>query len=286
MGADLSRGRVVNGCLRCPFHEWEFAPDGRCVHIPTSPTTPDFARQSAYPTMVRGGHVFFYNHPTLPTPPAREFEAPFFPGRDAADLLPARPIVMDAQIPWYMIGANGFDLQHFRVAHDRTLLGTPTVERPSPFARTIRAEFAVSGTGLRDRLTRRFCGPRVMMTVTSWCGTMIIVTAEFLRTTTYGMVCITPLDAQRCRLLTIVWVPRSQSALGRAIYDPLNAAVRRSFIRKFLLSDRSGAEGTRYNPGTLIAADAVLADYMQWLGDAVRQGGHQPAANKEGSHNA
>jgi hypothetical protein len=34
-----------------------------------------------------------------------------------------------------------------------------------------------------------------------------------------------------------------------------------------LRSDEARAPGTRYTPGTLIGADAVLRDYFQWLAD-------------------
>ncbi len=259
LGANLSRGCVIGENLQCPFHEWQFAGDGRCVHIPASETIPDFARQTSFPVAVRGGHVFLFNRPQAP------FEAPFFAGKDPGDLFPARAFTLDVGLRWDMVAANGFDLQHFRAAHDRTLLGEPTVEQMSPFARTLRATFSVSGHGIRDRLTRRVSGPQVAMSITVWCGTMSLVTAEFQRTTSYGMVCITPIDSARSRLTTIVWVPRSRSALGRALFDPLDAAVRRSFIMAFMKSDQHRAEGIRYTPGTLIAADAVLVDYFQWL---------------------
>ncbi|MDB5293934.1 MAG: Rieske (2Fe-2S) region, partial [Phycisphaerales bacterium] len=47
MGADLSRGAVVDGMLRCPLHGWGYAGDGRCVRIPASGTIPAFACQAA-----------------------------------------------------------------------------------------------------------------------------------------------------------------------------------------------------------------------------------------------
>jgi hypothetical protein len=177
--------------------------------------------------------------------------------------------MFDVEIPWYLVAANGFDLQHFRAAHERKLLDDPVIQQPSPFARRIRATFEVTGQGWRDRLTRQISGPTVTMTVTSWCGTIILVTAEFRRTTSYGLVAVTPMGQNRTRMLTIVWVKRSDGALGRLAFDPINASVRRSFIRAFMLADRERSEGTRYTPETLIAADAVLADYFRWLGGVI-----------------
>lgn len=259
LGADLSHGTVVGEHLRCPFHEWEFGADGKCVRIPASEQIPRVACQAAYPTASVGGHLFFFNRAT----PA--FEMPFFDGVSPDDLLPARPFDLRVRMPWYMIAANGFDLQHFRAAHDRELIDEPIVSQPSPDSMRVSARFRVSGENWRDRLTRRFSGPEVTMTVTSYRGTLVLVSAQFRRTTSYGMVCITPIDAATTHLRTIVWVRRSASAFGRRVFDPVDAEVRRSFIRAFVRSDQVRSAGTRYTPGTLIDADAVLKSYFDWL---------------------
>lgn len=39
-GAALSRGRVVDGCLACPYHGLRFDPQGACVHVPAAPSAP------------------------------------------------------------------------------------------------------------------------------------------------------------------------------------------------------------------------------------------------------
>jgi phenylpropionate dioxygenase-like ring-hydroxylating dioxygenase large terminal subunit len=165
LGASLACGAVVGGRIRCPLHGWEYDRDGLCAHIPAGGPVPPFAVQTAYPTAEVGPEVVFCNDPTAPYP------FPFFDGVGPDDLLAADPFEFDVNVPWYMIGANAFDLQHFRVAHDRTLVGDPVVDHPAPFARRIAADFDVTGTSWRDQVTRRFSGPRVRMTVTSWAGT-------------------------------------------------------------------------------------------------------------------
>lgn len=262
MGADLSLGCVAGGRIICPFHEWEFDPSGRCVRIPAADQIPEFARQRAYHTSVIGPHVLVFNQERA------LFDAPFFDGVSPADLMPAAPFEFDADMPWYMAAANGFDLQHFRAAHDRTLVEEPILSTPRPFAYRIQAVFDVTGNGLRDRLTRRFAGPRVTMTITSYAGTMALVTAQFARTTSYGMVFVRPISAVRSHIRIIVWIPRRSGWL-RAI-DPLDALIRRWFIRDFLRSDQDRTSGIRYNPNTFIEADRVLAGYFEWLSQTVQ----------------
>ena len=259
MGADLARGRVCDGKIHCPLHDWEYDGGGRCVRIPATGEIPPFARQVSYPATEIGGHVVFHNAP------APGFPMPFYDGVTPADLLPAEPFEFVVDAPWYIVGANAFDLQHFRVAHDRTLVDEPVVDNPSPFARRITATYDVTGSGWRDELTRRFSGPRVRMSVTVWAGTNVLVTAAFARTTSYGMVFVRPLDENRTHLRTIVWVPRRRGALARALVDPVDAMIRRRFIRAFMADDATRSVGVDYNPATLIAADRTLADYMTWL---------------------
>jgi len=273
LSADLSLGTVAGECIRCPLHEWEYGADGACVRIPASHEIPAFARQASYPTRVVGGHIFFHNC----TRPA--FEFPFF-DRDPLDLLPAPPFEFVLDMPWYLVGANGFDLQHFRAAHDRTLAGEAAVT-PSALSRRIVATFDVTGTGIRDQLTRWASGPQVRMTVTSYLGSIILVQAQFQRTTSYGMVCISPIDASRSRARIIIWVPRRGGSPSRWIIDPLDALIRRWFIRAFLRPDAERARGLRYNPATLIDADRELDAYLKWLRDACRGSGQAPALNRE-----
>jgi hypothetical protein len=245
--------------LHCPLHDWRYDGDGRCAGVPATEKIPPFARQATFPTTEIGGHVLFSITPRAPYP------VPFYDDVSADELLSAPPFEFVVNTPWYMIGANAFDLQHFRIAHDRTLRGTPLIDSPSPFARRITATYDVSGTSWRDRLTRRFSGEQVVMSVTVWGGANILVTARFRRTTSYGMVFVRPLDGERTHLRNIVWVPRRRGPLARAMLDPLDAWVRRHFIRAFVRDDAMRSDGVRYNPATLIQADEEMSLYFEWL---------------------
>jgi phenylpropionate dioxygenase-like ring-hydroxylating dioxygenase large terminal subunit len=259
LGADLGRGCVVGEALQCPFHHWEYGPDGRCVRIPVTDAIPPTARQAVFPAVERHGFVFFFNGPRA------LFPLPFFPDADPADFVAARPFATVLDCPWYMIGSNAFDLQHFRAAHDRRLEGDHEVTCPHPYARRASARFSVVGNSLQDKITRLFAGPEVVMTITDWCGNLMFVTAAFRRTTSYGMVVTEPLASGKVHVRVIVHVPRSRSALGRVLSDPLRLAVRRFFIKRFLSSDASRLDGARYSPHGLIDCDRDLVEYFDWL---------------------
>lgn len=260
MRADLAKGCVRNGVIHCPLHDWQYAGDGNCVKIPAGDAIPPFAKQISYPAAEIGGQVVFFNSPVA------DYPMPFFDCVSPEELCPAPPFDIELQCPWYLVGANGFDVQHFRVAHDRTLKDSPIIDSPAPFAQRIVATYDVTGGGFRDALTRHFAGPQVRMSVTSWAGVNIIVTATFAKTRTHGMVFVRPLDEERTLLKTIVWVPRHAGTLAKSLIDPVAARIRRRFIQAFLNDDAARSDGARYNPATLLPdADRVMKNYLDWL---------------------
>lgn len=259
MGANLANGKIVGETLQCPFHHWQFAPDGRCVAIPAQKSIPAIACQQSFAVEERHGCVFFYSG-------ARpRFPLPFFEDCGPRELARAEPFTIELDCPWYMVGANGVDVQHFRTTHGRLLLEPPAVERPAPFVHRTISRFAVAGQSMADALTRRFAGGEVTMEVTDWAGTLFFVRASFRRTQTYGMVALLPMAPRRTLLYVTVAVRRSRTTVGRWLIDPVNAQIRRKFIEIFLREDIERASGTDYHWQSLIEADRLLADYFAWL---------------------
>ncbi|MDX6744378.1 aromatic ring-hydroxylating dioxygenase subunit alpha [Actinocorallia sp. A-T 12471] len=62
-GAALSGGWTKDDCVVCPYHGWEFEPDGKCVKIPANLEgrgIPRKARVDSYPTEERYGFVWAF----------------------------------------------------------------------------------------------------------------------------------------------------------------------------------------------------------------------------------
>ena len=59
----MSIGKLVDGCLECPFHGFRFAEDGACTKIPAHPNNPIRRRMALEPFLVREAHglVFLWN---------------------------------------------------------------------------------------------------------------------------------------------------------------------------------------------------------------------------------
>jgi hypothetical protein len=74
-----------------------------------------------------------------------------------------------------------------------------------------------------------------------------------------------PLDEHRTRARVIVFVRRSQSRVGRWLVDPMDAFIRRNFIRAFLQEDVERTAGLHYHPRRLVGSDRTLREYLEWL---------------------
>ncbi len=75
-GADLSFGRLESaaqgGGLRCPFHGWKFAADGRCLDTPAEPEGSKLCariQQRSYPVIEQSGVLFAWLGDEGNTPP-------------------------------------------------------------------------------------------------------------------------------------------------------------------------------------------------------------------------
>lgn len=73
--ADLARGEVVAGCVRCPYHGWTFDGEGRCRDIPAErgATPPRNATVRAWPTEEHYGLIWVYAGTAAPPPPVPPF---------------------------------------------------------------------------------------------------------------------------------------------------------------------------------------------------------------------
>ena len=81
-GASLYLGRNEGDGLRCIYHGWKFAVDGRCTDMPTEPAESNFKnkiRARAYPCQERGGLIWTYMGTANVLPSLPDIEANIAP---------------------------------------------------------------------------------------------------------------------------------------------------------------------------------------------------------------
>jgi len=117
MGAHLGGGRVLGDKLRCRFHGWTYASDGRCVEIPyCDARIPPKARVRSYPVEEKDGFVYFWYHAAD--------DAPTYSVPAVAEV--ADPAWTDAHVWEFEVVAalqemaeNNVDYAHFKFVHGR-----------------------------------------------------------------------------------------------------------------------------------------------------------------------
>jgi 3-ketosteroid 9alpha-monooxygenase subunit A len=69
MGGDLSQGTVKGDAVACPFHDWRWGGNGRCVAIPYAKRVPPRARTRSWITLEENKQLFVWNDPQGNPPP-------------------------------------------------------------------------------------------------------------------------------------------------------------------------------------------------------------------------
>lgn len=201
--------------------------------------------------------VFFFNGRRPLFPP------PFFEGEQPGNFVASRPVEFEAACPWYMVPANGFDLQHLSPVHGRELIGKPLIDAPAPYAYRIRYETRVTGSSLYDRLLRTIVGKTVRVSITNWGGPLILVTATFQRARSYLLFSVEPRTARTCSVRMVVILRRGSPLAG--FFRPLTLWTRRQFSRAFIAGDFRQLAGIDYHPANLIEPDRTLRGFFDWL---------------------
>lgn len=126
-GVPLSDGHVDGDDLRCGYHGWRFAGDGRCTEIPGLPGAEDVPGRGArsYPVVEQQGFVWAWADPDTP-PEGQPYR---FPHADDPAYLVARE-AMVAKGPVHQVIENALDVPHTAFLHGGLFRRADTERRP------------------------------------------------------------------------------------------------------------------------------------------------------------
>lgn len=113
-GANLAIGKVIDGCIQCPFHHWRYDSSGKCVFIPEVDHIPPMARQATYITVERYGCVWVWYGSKTPLFPLPEFPA----AEDEKDNYIFTPQVIRINTPLQEAIENLVDYSHLKTVHE------------------------------------------------------------------------------------------------------------------------------------------------------------------------
>lgn len=258
-GASLAAGAIIDDCVACAFHGWRFGSDGICRSIPAGDPIPSWARQRRYPVKELYGQVFFY-FGEVP-----KFDLPSFQDVDERELICCSPNFFHLKVPWYLVSANGFDMQHFKSGHDRQHVAPPHMELVGEDGIRITAQLRNVGTSILDRLAALIAGTTITLSVFTIGGNSLAVISSVKRTKTYGFVNLIPISEKECFMVNVVMVRRKRGIIHRLILNRVNAWIRREFIRRFLACEAPQLNGSDVILDHCQPSDTELRYFLEWL---------------------
>ena len=120
-GAQLSLGRVLGDRIECPFHGWQFAPDGQCTLIPSNGKNAPIPKKfcvASYPVREAFGWIWLYwgdAKPEESLPALRYFDELQDPRFVHSTLQDLWPVHVTRSIE------NQLDVTHLSFTHKKTI---------------------------------------------------------------------------------------------------------------------------------------------------------------------
>jgi len=112
VGADLSKGCLIDGAVRCAYHHWRFGPDGSCVEIPGESFIPQAVRVYSYPAAERWGLIWAFNG-EQPL-----YDLPEFPNLHEDEVFYRTYHHALRPIEGWISASNLVDFQHLKTVHN------------------------------------------------------------------------------------------------------------------------------------------------------------------------
>jgi len=252
MGTDLSKAKIRNDRLVCPYHSWEFGADGQCLKIPSGDPIPASAAIQGFPVQERQGLVFVYNSPKA------AFDLPFFEGENPGDFISAKVITFRPECSWEISSGNAFDLTHFEQVHGRQVAGDFQVTYPHPLACRIQHRFKIIRPSWADRLLILLNGREGKFDYTSWRGNFVLLKVTFNQATNYLQIIMSPDGPGRTKSEVFV-------LQRRGVLAPYLTWLKRYLTYLFFRGECKSLRQVEFNQAGLLQSDSVFADYIRWL---------------------
>jgi phenylpropionate dioxygenase-like ring-hydroxylating dioxygenase large terminal subunit len=146
-GGSLSKGKVVDGCIQCPYHGWQFDGSGQCARIPSlgDKKPPGRAKVDSYPVQEKYGIVFAFlgdlpEAERIPLYEIEEFDDPAWRENEI--------IMLELNCFYERSVENGIDPIHNEFVH-------PAQGSPQPVAGTVEHPETPWGSGVTGNYTEK-----------------------------------------------------------------------------------------------------------------------------------
>lgn len=248
LGADLSVGQVIDGRIRCAYHHWSFAADGKCVHIPAGDKIPPGAKIFSYPSAEAWGLIWAFNG-ERPL-----FGLPRMPDATEGDLaFEARLRGSRNWEPWLGV-SNGVDFQHLRSLH-----GLPAAIVPEGLA--------VGDYDIEYRVEAPSYRQHGIITGTNTFAQHLSVGGDDM----FMLFSSAAVDHGKGMGYYVIGVPKPASDTAAARHSAqAKLAALRALVDKLNDEDTPVLSTIRFRKGVLVASDRHLARFLKYVSEFPR----------------
>jgi phenylpropionate dioxygenase-like ring-hydroxylating dioxygenase large terminal subunit len=107
----MSQGKLMNDCIQCPYHGWEFNSEGKLTKVPSSNTIPKQSDITKYCVQELGG--FVWNLDSIPSTIPTDY-CPELYSKEWIKVYGSKELDGNI-IDWIL---NGTDISHINYVHD------------------------------------------------------------------------------------------------------------------------------------------------------------------------
>lgn len=250
LGADLSIGELVDGCVRCAFHHWRYAADGHCVSVPVEDKVPDDAQLFVFPAAERFGVVWAYSGEGEPT------ELPHFHGYDADQLYSksGSPESMREYPvePWTLL-TNSVDIQHLRALHGLEIDVDPEAIEITDHNVEYDAHIVDPMLGEMDQHIKVF-GTNTIMLTGQMAGMEVFMGSSAV-----------PLPDGRCRNFQYAATPKGDGSDADREQADAALTMALAFGEQLLKDDDRVMGSIHFREDLLLPADRALTRFLRYV---------------------
>lgn len=245
LGAHLGvGGRVEDGCLVCPFHEWSFDAEGANVAIPYADRPNRKARVGTYPTAIRNRQLLFWYHPDPAVGPL--WDIPEVLDDTSVECLRFTRRVRSV---WQELSENSVDMAHFASVHGSPRVGEiGQIEIDGPVRRVYSKQAFTSARGVFEGAIESVShGPGMGLVSFELMAVVTLVSAN------------TPIDDGEIEVRFTLYHAEGDE-IGAKIGAAFGAEVERQFGQDIPIW-----EAKRYQPSPALApSEKPITEFRRW----------------------
>lgn len=257
VGTDLSNGKVVNECIECPLHGWQFNTDGVCKHIPVQKDIPKKAVLKTLLVQEHFGIIFVFNKK------AALFEFQEICG-EVKNLQYSSTKVVPIDAPACIVALNTFDTQHYKKVHARDFVKPPELSQSSPYSLKINYTAKVIKQRWVDYVIDNLVSNEITVSIEAWGGNLLFLRNE---NTQYScIVSVKPIsDMKSIIFITALKDKDNNNSTFIRFADKIMLEFAVSLLKSYLSPDIDIIENTRPINGVLLnEADAALKQFFTY----------------------